>query len=105
MHLSLSDARAAGCTPAELRVVELVNDEQSWRCVSAQLGLSRSACRTLWARACRRVAEGPVGAYREREDPTIGNEQHARGLPLLARGISGAIAGTRPGDPPWLAQR
>lgn len=43
------------------------------------------------------VAEtGPTRA--DRENPTMGNEQHARGVPILARGISGAIRGTRPED-------
>lgn len=32
----------------------------------------------------------------DRENPTMGNERHARGVPILARGISGAIPGTNP---------
>jgi hypothetical protein len=40
--------------------------------------------------------ETPTGA--DRENPTMGNEQHARGVPILARGICGAMNGTRPGD-------
>jgi hypothetical protein len=35
-------------------------------------------------------------ANAERENPTMGNEAHARGVPIMARGISGAIAGTSP---------
>lgn len=103
-HLSLDAARAAGCTAAELRIVELRNADQSWRVVADQLGCSRSACRTLWARACRRIAEGPVTPYRDREDPTVGNERHARGVPIMVRGVGGAIRGTRPGDPGWLTR-
>lgn len=34
----------------------------------------------------------------DRENPTMGNEEHARGVPILARGICGAMNGTRPGD-------
>jgi hypothetical protein len=34
----------------------------------------------------------------DRENPTMGNEEHARGVPILAKGICGAIPGTRPGD-------
>jgi hypothetical protein len=34
----------------------------------------------------------------DRENPTIGNEAHCRGVPILGRGIGGAINGTRPGD-------
>lgn len=37
-------------------------------------------------------------ANAERENPTMGNEAHARGVPIMARGIGGAINGTRPGD-------
>lgn len=38
----------------------------------------------------------------EREDPTIGNEEFIRGIPLVGR-VSGTIRGTRPGDnPKWL---
>jgi hypothetical protein len=36
----------------------------------------------------------------DRENPTMGNEEHARGVPILARGICGAMNGTRPGDKP-----
>ena len=38
----------------------------------------------------------------EREDPTIGNEEFIRGIPLVGR-VSGTMRGTRPGDNPrWL---
>jgi hypothetical protein len=40
----------------------------------------------------------PQSLGAERENPTMGNEQHARGVPILARGISGAISGTKPGE-------
>jgi hypothetical protein len=36
----------------------------------------------------------------DRENPTMGNEEHARGVPILGRGICGAMNGTRPGDKP-----
>jgi hypothetical protein len=34
----------------------------------------------------------------DKENPTIGNEAHCRGVPILGRGIGGAINGTRPED-------
>jgi hypothetical protein len=37
----------------------------------------------------------------EREDPTIGNEEFIRGIPLVGR-VSGTMRGTRPGDDPRL---
>lgn len=38
----------------------------------------------------------------EREDPTIGNEEFIRGIPLVGK-VSGTIRGTRPGDNPrWI---
>lgn len=42
------------------------------------------------------VDDQPSGV--DRENPTIGNEAHCRGVPILGRGIGGAINGSRPED-------
>jgi hypothetical protein len=40
---------------------------------------------------------GEEAATIDKENPTMGNEKHARGVPIIGRGINGAIPGTTPG--------
>ena len=99
---TLADAIAAGCTPRELDVVRLKNEDASERVAAAALGISRSAVRVLYARAIRRVLDGPVSDYRAREI-VVPLDEEIRGWPATGRGVGGAIRGTRPGDDPRFA--
>jgi hypothetical protein len=103
-YLDLDQLAQHGGTQRELEVAALRNDDSSWRVITGQLGISRSACRTLWARAARRLADADVTAYRQRE-AVVALGIDVRGLPAVGRGVPGAIFGSRPGDPAWLAER
>lgn len=58
---------------------------------------------TLAAQHARNVdltigdAVGAESDLVDKENPTMGNEKHARGVPIIGRGINGAIPGTTPG--------
>jgi hypothetical protein len=104
-HLDLNEARRRGATDLQLRVVELWNDDTSWRAIAHTLGISAKSARRAWGAVNRKLRGGIEKKKDKDESMTIGNEKHCRGLPLMARGINGAISGSRPGDSAWRAER
>lgn len=103
--LRLDPAKAR--TVDEQRVIEMRNEDSSWRVIADQLGLTKSQVRRIWNQANHHqraeLPEPDVKPFLAREDPTIGNEQAIRGWP--ATGFGGAIPGTRPGDSAWRAEQ
>lgn len=96
------DPRARALPKPLLDVVVCRNSGGSWRQIARDLGQPLSTVRSRWATANRRVRGDAAAQHASRrEDPTIGNERHARGVPLMTRGVGGATGGSRPGDPTW----
>lgn len=104
-HLDLDEARRRGATDLQLRVVELWNDDASWRAIAHTLGISAKSARRAWGAVNRKLRGGPdkTDPDKGRENRFLGNEELLRGIPMT--GFGGAIAGSRPGDSAWRAER
>lgn len=92
-------------TTFERDVIRLRNQQHSWPSIARELRVSVRIARDAWARANAHQRGAAVTKTTTKEDPTIGNEEHCRGLPLQVRGVSGAIKGTRPGDPAYRLEQ
>jgi hypothetical protein len=81
-------------------IIELRNDGASWPTIARTMCSTVRIVRASWGRANYEQRGGYDQSMAEavRENPTMGNEQHARGVPIMARGVGGASPGTRPGD-------
>lgn len=104
-HLDADEARARGCTNLQVRVVELWNDDTSWRAIANTLGITQKSARRSFAavNAKLRGNPDPTNDVTAATPDATSHPDLMRGIPLLARGITGAIPGTRPGDPAWRA--
>jgi hypothetical protein len=103
-YLDPALARRAGCGPLALAVVAQRNTGGSWRAICRAVGCSRTSARDAYADAIRRVDEHERDHHAEREGASE-TPDFLRGLPMLGRGVGGAITGTRPGDPAWRVAR
>jgi hypothetical protein len=103
-HLDLDEARRRGATDLQLRVVELWNDDASWRTIAHTLGISRRTAQRSWGSVNRKLrgdGHDPNPITAAIPLASSGNEDLCRGIPIS--GFGGAIRGTRPGDPAWRA--
>lgn len=91
-HLDPAQARS----DFERTIILHRNRQLSWRKIAERENISQRMARDAWARANAHQRGGKTPTGPEREDPTIGNEDHARGVPIMAPGIGGKIAGTDP---------
>lgn len=91
-------------TTFERDVIRLRNTQHSWPSIARELHVSVRIARDAWARANAHQRGVPHTKTKTREDPTIGNQDFIRGIPLIGH-VSGAIKGTRPGDPAYRLDR